>query len=135
MKKRYFSSIKKVSLLFCLLFLTVYNLSAQAAFTMTALEYYNDWSANELRAEQRYKGEKVQLTGQVIKVGRLFGSLHVEMRTTGRFLSSIDCYFLENQLNVLANYNPGDTITILGTAEGKMHIKNCTVVPPQNTGR
>lgn len=102
------------------LILTVFLLALlpTAARAITAEALYSAYEANEVAADQQYKGKVISITGKVKTVGKdLLKNSYVSLETSNMILS-VQCFFSEKDTAALAKLSKGDTVTITGTVKG-----------------
>ena len=109
--------LKFFFLIFCIL--TILAPVAQAQDIKTAEQLWNEFSENEIRFEQTYKGKRINLVGEVYKVGTASGG-RASVSLKAGVLSGVICYFDGAYKNSLAKLNPGDRLRMSGTYSQKM---------------
>ena len=91
------------------------------------LQAYED---NEVRANDKYKGRVVQITGTIDRIREG----HVVFLARGGFtkVHEVDCYFEDNERSSLASLSQGQRVAIKGLCDGKgafdVNVKRCKVV-------
>lgn len=82
-----------------------------------AVKLSEDYEANELKADEKYKGKIAEVTGEVEDISKVFEKTSITLKGKG-FLYSIHCNFeTENEKEVI-NINKGQKITIIGYIDG-----------------
>lgn len=97
------------------------------AISVTAEQFAKDYEANEVAADEKYKGNIVEVTGIIKEIGKdVFGNLYVSLEN-GQDLSllSVDCYFDDNFDQQMASLSKGRQITIRGRCDSGNSIWNC----------
>lgn len=80
----------------------------------------NDYKANEVRADGRWKDQLVSVTGVVDGVSKdAFGGIYVLLGTGAQFeLNAIHCQFPKKLESQAASLSKGDKVTINGRVSG-----------------
>jgi hypothetical protein len=107
------------------------ELSSQAtAMSVSATRLYADYMANEISADQRYKGKALLVTGVVDDIGKDFmDTMYVTLIGDG-ILGSVQCYFAAYHASELSGLRKGMNISIKGRCDGLMMnvmMKGCTI--------
>jgi hypothetical protein len=96
---------------------------ASEAITVSAVDLYDAYEANALRADNTYKDKFVRVTGRVNSIDQdlLTGRPYVKLRShpTNQFGNFVYVYFKETETSKIADLDIGQTITIIGSCEGK----------------
>jgi|GEM_PF-4718802 len=80
-----------------------------------------DYAANEVAADENYKGKAIRIDGSVSNVVGFSGhsidvdSAHIVLKGSGR---DIHCWFTGGEFYVMDSLRPNDSIVIFGTCEG-----------------
>ena len=96
---------------------------------ISASDLLAEYDANEVAADNKYKGKKVEITGAVDSIGKdIFGSVYVTLKTDNGFIS-IQCYFSEKaEIDKVATLKEGDWVTVTGIVDGRsinIVVKKC----------
>lgn len=99
---------------------------------VTAKTLLDEYQENELAADKKYKGKRIEVTGAVHEVGRRSGRVYVAMRdATNPGFKEIYCYMatiLEDQAEPLKK---GQPIKMRGDVTGKgifsAELENCII--------
>ena len=84
---------------------------------LTASELYRAYEANEVSADQQYKGKRLLITGVVENIGKdVMDNPYVALKID--FLKGVNCYFDDENNKVLSQLNKGQKIQIIGTCAG-----------------
>ncbi len=81
-----------------------------AHFKLTAREFYEEYSENEVAADQKYRGKIVILTGTIRDIGKdLWDNAYVALyASSNQFDSSgVRCYFFESEEPKIAKLTKG----------------------------
>ena len=92
-----------------------------------------EYKANEVAADQKYKGKRVRTTGIVDEIKKDFlDSIYVTIGTGAEFeIPSVQCYFDKSLANKAAALTKGQTISVDCDCDGLMlnvQMKNCAFV-------
>lgn len=96
---------------------------------VSASTYFDDYQANEVAADQQYKGKLIEITGVVDAVRSTMGSQYIDLETSNQLLD-VACKMSGN--DGLAAITKGQKITIIGTGAGKFispQVEDCTIKP------
>ncbi len=99
--------------------------------SITAPDLLQSYHANEVAADQRFKGKTILVTGIVESINKDFmDDIYIVLQGDGYFMN-VHCSF-ENE-NVAANLSKGEQITLKGKCEGmivgSVSMKDCTLAP------
>ena len=84
---------------------------------VTASELYRAYEANEVSADQQYKGKRLLITGVVENIGKdVMDNPYVALKID--FLKGVNCYFDDENNKVLSHLSKGQKIQIIGTCAG-----------------
>ena len=95
---------------------------------VTASELYRAYEANEVSADQQYKGKRLLITGVVENIGKdVMDNPYVALKID--FLKGVNCYFDDENNKVLSQLSKGQKIQIIGTCAGltltDVVVKDC----------
>jgi hypothetical protein len=104
-------------------------ISSENIQTITERQLSGAYQSNEIRADSKYTGKLVQVTGMVQKIGvDIGGNGYVE------FVDDVTCYFKGKPAS-LVNLPTGDIATIRGMCKGKggfmglISLSDCIIEP------
>lgn len=90
-----------------------------AAYTLSAEELSEEYSENEVAADQKYEGEIVIVYGTIDSIGKdIMDQAYISLKGEG-FLSGVQCIFSESEEHSFSGIAEGDYIRIKGEVEGK----------------
>lgn len=97
-------------------------------FEVTSSELYKAYKANEVSADEKYKGQKLAITGTIESIGKdIMDNPYISFKED--YLQSVTCYFSEENNKIIAQLNKGQEITIIGECRGliltNIVIKDC----------
>jgi tRNA_anti-like len=100
------------------------------SINVSAAQLISEYKANEIAADQKYKGLLIQVTGKVDHVGKdILDSMYVTLKGDGKYeFVSVQCFFDDDWAKRLSYLSEGDPVTIQGTCNGKFGnvlLKNC----------
>jgi hypothetical protein len=94
-------------------------------------QLYSQYEANEVEADNRYKGKIVAVSGTIGDIGKdLMDQAYVLLSSgdpTGMF--GVQCFFDESEESSFSSIRSGQQVTIKGQVEGKFGnvlLKNCS---------
>lgn len=98
--------------------------------SVTAAQLMSEYDANELAADQKYKGKVVKITGKVNSIQKMMGSSFVTLGSGKEFeIQSVQAFFDESYEGKLAQLQKGQSLTIQCTVDGKgmgVSAKECS---------
>lgn len=91
---------------------------------VTADDIFSAFEDNEVAAEERFKGQLVKITGIVddINSQSVLTSANILLKSDGMGFSCVQCNFNSENSKALAAVKKGESITIIGTCEGKSFL-------------
>ena len=101
----------------------------QPSLTVSALDLYNAYDANEVAADQKYKNKYAIVTGKVYKIEVTFGMPQISLQTTNYGLPIL-CTLSASESNQVAQLAKGQNVKVLGKISGKsigISISDCSV--------
>ncbi len=111
------------------------------AITLPASDLIQDYTANEVAADQKYKGKTVEVTGKVTGVKKdLLDKIYVTLqgeedwpphRQKRLTFVSVQCFFADKYTKEAAALSNGEWVKIRGRCDGKLGnvlLKNCEFV-------
>jgi len=102
-------------------FVQSYQPKTEAAGTIKveARKLYEDYKANQLKADGLYLGKTLQVSGRVVKINKTIMTDEYYLEIAGSSsLGTVDVYFNSSELDKIADLNSGQTITVVGECEG-----------------
>ena len=95
---------------------------------ITASKLYKEYNANEIAADEKYKGKIIEVTGVIRDIGNdIMDNAYITL-VGDEYFGDIQCYF--NEKSVVAKLSKGKRITVIGSCSGLMmnvQINNCIV--------
>jgi hypothetical protein len=96
------------------------EIDSRSASSISADALARAYNANEIAADEKYKGKAVIITGKIQNIGKdILGSPFVVVGGSG-MLDGVQCMFAKSAMSSLASLSKGRTVTISGTVSGKM---------------
>lgn len=102
---------------------------AEQVITVTASQLYSDYKQNELAADEKYKGEMIEVSGTVASIEEMFGQKFVSLNT-GDIIGKIQCFLDDSEGSKAASLTVGQQITLTGKGDGmslNVAMKNCMI--------
>lgn len=111
--------MKKILLIGCLL-LGSLSILANEPIKVTAVNLYKEYDSNEVKADKKYKGQEIEVTGKVADISKDFlGEIYISI-STGAIFSNVMVYFEKSEEDKIAELDKGQNITIVGNGDGMM---------------
>lgn len=93
---------------------------------ISAMDLYQEYKDNEVKADNRYKKETLEITGTINNIGKdIVNSIYITL-DVGEYLSSVQCYFKDSESESVANLTKGEEVTIIGRCDG-MTLTSVTI--------
>ena len=104
----------------------------EPSISVSAAELVNDYKANEVAADARYKGKVVEVSGAIDRIGKdLIDTMYVSLSSGRQFeFRSVQCYFADSEEGKLSQLSNGQWITLKGRCDGLMGnvlVKECKI--------
>ncbi len=102
-----------------------------SSVSVTAAELFNAYQANEVAADDKYKGKKLLVTGAVASIDKgAFGGLHLRLATWNEFMP-VMCSMESSEKASLAQLSRGEQVRVLCTGHGMIlgspSLGDCTL--------
>ena len=95
---------------------------------VSARKLYKEYNANEIAADEKYKGKIIQVTGIIRDIGNdIMDNAYITL-IGDQYFGDIQCYFREK--SIVAGLSKGNRIIVMGSCSGLMmnvHLNNCIV--------
>ena len=107
--------------------------SIEPEITVTAPEMYRDYDANEVSADEKYKGKVIAISGKVVAIRQnSFNDDEIQVHLKGGDYSSVDCKFSAKHKAEAAALKKGDKVKIKGLGAGKEvlgpALEGCSII-------
>lgn len=106
--------------------------TAREAIKVTATKLADDYKANEVAADAKYKGNLVEVSGTIGTIGKDITDTPYVTLTIGQYdILSVQCMFGRNDQTALATLAKGQSITLQGEVSGKLGnvlVRGCKIV-------
>lgn len=87
---------------------------------------YEDYEANEIKADNMYKGKRLKIRGTIDGLGKdIFDNIYITIKTKGGFLSSIHCTINDSYNAEASNLSKGQQVTVIGECTGSSMGSPC----------
>ncbi|MBX3223807.1 MAG: hypothetical protein KF795_25060 [Labilithrix sp.] len=101
-----------------------------SSIAVTSMQLFNDYQANEVAADNAYKGKQLLVTGTVASIDKgPFGGLVLRLATPNEFMSTM-CRMERSEQSALAQLQKGERIRVLckgtGMVLGSPSLDDCT---------
>lgn len=101
------------------------------AIKVDAKKLNADYEANEVSADQQYKGKIVEVSGTIKDIGKdILDDPYVSLES-GNVIFTVQCMFDKSDSNQLASLSKAQKINLRGKVSGKLGnviIKDCQIV-------
>ncbi|HVU06637.1 MAG TPA: hypothetical protein VHE10_02520 [Candidatus Paceibacterota bacterium] len=89
---------------------------------ISADKIMDDYTANEVAADAKYKNNVVSVTGIVDSIGKdIVDTPYIALKTGGQYsISVVQCMFPRSAESILANISKGEYMTLQGKVTGKL---------------
>jgi hypothetical protein len=85
-----------------------------------ASDLQSEYDANEVAADQKYKGKILAVTGTVDSIGKdIVDTPYVTLKTA-KLIATVQCMFTERDADDLATIQKGDKVVVKGKCDGKL---------------
>jgi len=101
--------------------------SKTPSYTLTADQLFSEYNADEVAADNKYKGKVVMVSGPIRQNGEFRGAAYVVIGGHG-FLDGVQCDF--GKSSGVASLSKGSQVTVKGEVGGKkgnVLLRNCTL--------
>jgi hypothetical protein len=105
--------------------------SSEASVSTSAVQLYAQYEANEVEADNKYKGKVLAVTGVAGDIGKDIMDEAYVLLSSGDALGmfGVQCFFSESEEQNFSNLRTGQQLTIKGRCDGKfgnVFLKDCT---------
>jgi len=100
------------------------------AIEVSPSQLFADYKANEVNADNLYKGKLLKVTGTIKSIGKDIRDEPYITFDSGDIITSVQVYFMKSEQNKLADLSSGQKLTIIGTCGGKLmnvFIRNSSI--------
>lgn len=95
--------------------------SVESAIKVSAVTLSEEYDANKILADQKYKGNLVEITGVINNIGKdILDTPYVSFNGKQYSLFGVQCMFSKKLEGKLANLSKGQTITVRGKVSGEL---------------
>jgi len=105
-----------------------------------APQLYNDYKANEISADTKYKNKVIMVVGMVNKIGKdILDKPYITLWSDKYSITEVQCYIQQSQISIASNLQKGDYLGLKGLCTGKsinILLENCLVqklAPPEES--
>jgi hypothetical protein len=80
-----------------------------------------DYKANEVAADQKYKGKRLAIEGSIQDLGKdILGNIYITISGSGNSFRNVQCLFADRDADQIAQLRKGQKVKIEGTCDGLM---------------
>jgi hypothetical protein len=83
---------------------------------VSAKDLVKAYKENELAADEKYRGKKLQVAGKITGIASVLSSIQVDLQ--GKDFVTVKCSFPEERKAEVAKLKNGQNVTLLGTGDG-----------------
>ncbi len=109
----------------------VVNVPKTPELTVTAIKLSEDYKANEVSADAKYKGKFIEVSGVIDNIAKdIMDTPYVTLKTDTYSIVGVQCMFEKESEPQLATLSKGKSITLQGEVSGKMMnviIRGCII--------
>lgn len=106
---------------------------ARAGFqlTVSATTLFQDYKANEVAADQKYKGKILRVSGTIDNIGKdILDNMYVSLKVGQYSILGVQCFFADSHKSKLVSLRKEQQLTVVGRCDGKfgnIPIKDCLI--------
>ncbi|MDR3133077.1 MAG: OB-fold putative lipoprotein [Prevotellaceae bacterium] len=90
-----------------------------SAIHISASTLYEDYDANEISADQKYKGKVLVITGRIESIGKdITDNIYVALEGDG-FINVVQCMFSDDHVSETSELRKGQSVKIKGRCSGQ----------------
>lgn len=109
----------------------VQNEKAKEIMSVTAVQLFSDYHANEVSADSKYKDKNLSISGRVAGISKsAFDSIYLELSTQNQFML-VQAHMLDSEHDASAKLRRGQTVTLLclgnGMVLGSPMLNDCRI--------
>lgn len=92
------------------------------SYDLSSYQLYEEYKANEIAADQKYKGKILAVTGEIDSIGKdITDTIYITLKGD-EYFGSVQCLFPKKSENKVAALSKGQYVTVRGKCLGKMMI-------------
>lgn len=107
----------------------------KAEITVSAVDIAKEYKDNEVAAEAKYKGKKVEISGIINSIGKdVLDDVYIVLSNGDEYaiINNVQCYFKDKeQISKVAELQKGQEVTLIGTVNssiaGTVTVKDCYI--------
>ena len=104
--------------------------SETVSYRLSATQLYSEYDANEVAADQKYKGKVIVVSGIIDDIGKdILDDIYVTLKGA-EYFGSIQCFFSDAHVSKAAQLQKGQKLSVKGRCDGKMMnvlLRGCIV--------
>lgn len=99
-------------------------------FKINISDLFTEYHANEVSADENYKGKRISITGTIGIIGKdVFDNPYISFRID--YLQGVNCYFSDENNKIISQLRKEQEITIISTCRGMtltdVIVKDCEI--------
>lgn len=105
------------------------NQTTEQIVTVTASQLYSEYKQNELAANNKYKGKKIEVSGTIFSIEKMFGQKFITLNT-GDIIGKVQCFLNNSEISKAVNLTVGQQISLIGKKDGmsfNVIVKGCVI--------
>ena len=107
----------------------------KAEITVSAVDIAKEYKDNEVAAETKYKGKKVEISGTINNIGKdVLDDVYIVLSNGDEYsiINNVQCYFKDKeQISKVAELQKGQEVILIGTVNssiaGTVMVKDCYI--------
>lgn len=93
---------------------------AEPVVRVTAGQLFEDYDANEIAADEKYKDRVIAVSGTVDDIGKdILDTMYITLQTENSIMS-VQCMFADEHSSQLADFSKGQRVVVKGKCDGKL---------------
>lgn len=104
------------------------------AVNITAVDLHSAYDANEVNADNTYKGKAIVVTGTVSDIGKnVLNQTYITLKDGSDYgLTSVQCFFESEQEDTVGSISKGNSVKLIGKCTGEnlmnVQLSNCYLI-------
>ena len=105
----------------------------EPVLTVSAVTLYNEYEANQVAADEKYKNKLVEITGVVDTIGKdIVDTPYISFYIKPYQITTVQCMFSDKESAPLSSISKGQKLTVRGTVSGgtigQVLVTHCKVM-------
>lgn len=99
--------------------------NGEKPIVITARTLFEEYHANEVAADAKYKGRMLEVSGEVGRIAKNSIDDRMYLALDGQVFESVRCYFSDEHGFELASITKGQKVTVIGRGGGEGQVRGC----------